>query len=183
MKDTVILSWGRMNPPTIGHEKLIMTMKELSKTHNATPLVFLSHSKDKRKNPLSYDKKFAYAKKAFGNIVQRSQARTIIQVLKSLSEKYSSLIMVVGSDRIEEFEKLLSDYNNKEYSFANIQVISCGHRDPDSDGVEAISASKMRDYVALGDLGAFNSGLPTNLKNNREIFKDIQEELDVRRKI
>jgi hypothetical protein len=148
-------------------------------------MVFLSHSQDKSKNPLEYSDKVRFARAAFGSVVQQSAARTLIDILKTIQSKFSNLTLVVGSDRVKEFETLLNKYNGKEFNFDSINVVSAGERDPDADGVEGMSASKMRGAVKDGDEQKFISGLPKNLKRHgKEVFRlvsagmKLQEELE-----
>jgi nicotinic acid mononucleotide adenylyltransferase len=166
MKNTVVISYGRMNPITVGHEKLIDKVTDEAGRLKADPMVFLTHTQDAKKNPLSYDDKVKFAKKAFGNTIQKSNAKTIIDVAKSLTGKYKNLVMVVGSDRVDEFQKLLSKYNGKEFNFENINIISAGERDPDAEGVEGMSASKMRSLAAANNTKDFSKGLPKKLQSS-----------------
>ena len=161
----VVLTFGRMNPPTVGHEKLVNKVKDVARSKRATPLVYLSHSQDKKKNPLEYADKVRFARAAFGNVVQAANQRTLIDILKTIQNKFSELTLVVGSDRVKEFDNLLQKYNGKDYSFDKIDVVSAGERDPDAEGVSGMSASKMRDAAANGDERKFTSGLPKGLKS------------------
>ena len=179
---TVVLSFGRMNPITSGHSKLVDKINSVAKSEGATPQLYLSHSQDKAKNPLSYDDKYRYARQAFGSLVQKSRARTIIEVLKELDGQFDRVMMVVGSDRIREFERLLNKYNGKEYTFDSIEVVSAGERDPDAEGVKGMSASKMRALAAEGDLSSFKKGLPRSLqrgKTPQEIFDKIRDAMGI----
>ena len=176
MKDAAVISFGRMNPITIGHEKLAMKVMSEASKRKADPHIFLSHSSDAKKNPLSYEDKIKFAKKAFGPVVKTSPARTIIEVAKTLSGKYKKLIVVVGQDRIEEFKSLLERYNTKEYNFESIEIVSAGARDPDAEGVEGMSASKMRTLAQTGDLKTFTSGLPKKLKPSaKEVYDAVRK--------
>ena len=162
---TVVLGWGRMNPITVGHEKLVNKIKSVAKQNSATPLVYITHSQDAKKNPLDYDDKIMLAKKAFGSkVLVKSRSKTIIDVMKELEGKFSKVILVVGQDRIKDFETLLSKYNGKDYTFDSIEVVSAGDRDPDAEGVEGMSASKMRAAAASGKFDQFKRGLPRKLK-------------------
>lgn len=174
----VVIAFGRMNPPTIGHEKLVAKIKSEARKNRATPMLFLSHSQDKKKNPLSYEDKIRLSKKAFGNMVQKSTARTIIEVAKQLEKKYDELIVIGGSDRVDEFQKLLDRYNGKEYAFEKITVVSAGERDPDSDDVSGMSASKLRSLALTGKMKEFKAGLPARLrssKDGKEMYDKIRE--------
>lgn len=163
---TAVLTFGRMNPPTIGHEVLVQTVLKTARASSGTPLIFLSHSSDPKKNPLSYDEKVRLAQAAFGrNIVVKSPARTIIEVLKTLTGSFDNVKVVVGSDRVSEFERILKTYNGRDFKFKSVEVVSAGTRDPDAEGVSGMSASKMRSLAASNDKNGFKKGLPKNLKS------------------
>jgi len=172
------MAFGRMNPPTIGHEKLVAKIKSEARKNRATPMLFLSHSQDKKKNPLSYEDKIRLAKKAFGAMVQKTTARTIIEVAKQLEKKYDELIVIGGSDRVADFQKLLDQYNGKEYAFEKITVVSAGERDPDSDDISGMSASKLRSLALTGKIKEFKAGLPARLrssKDGKEMYDKIRK--------
>ena len=174
----VVIAFGRMNPPTVGHEKLVTKIKSVARKNRATPLLYLSHSQDKKKNPLSYEDKIRLAKKAFGPLVQKSNSRTVIDVAKELEKKYDELIVVGSSDRVDEFQKLLDRYNGKDYAFEKITVVSAGERDPDSDDVSGMSASKLRSLALTGKIKEFKAGLPAKLrssKDGKEMYDKIRE--------
>ena len=174
LDNTVVLGWGRMNPITVGHEKLVNKIKSVAKQNSATPKVFISHSQDAKKNPLDYDDKIMLAKKAFGNsIIVKSKSKTIIQIMAELQSKFSKVILVVGQDRIKDFETLLNKYNGKDYEFDSIEVVSAGDRDPDAEGVSGMSASKMRAAAFKGDLKSFKSGLPKKLEGDADDIYDM----------
>ena len=171
---TVVLGWGRMNPITVGHEKLVNKIKDVARKNSATPLIYISHSQDAKKNPLDYDDKISLAKKAFGNkVIQKSRSKTIIQIMKELESKFSKVILVVGQDRVKDFDTLLNKYNGKDYTFDNVEVVSAGDRDPDAEGVEGMSASKMRVAAASGKFDQFKSGLPRKLKGDAQDIYDL----------
>ena len=174
----VVIAFGRMNPPTVGHEKLVTKIKSVARKNRATPLLYLSHSQDKKKNPRSYEDKIRLAKKAFGPLVQKANSRTVIDVAKELEKKYDELIVVGGSDRVDEFQKLLDRYNGKDYAFEKITVVSAGERDPDSDDVSGMSASKLRSLALTGKIKEFKAGLPAKLrssKDGKEMYDKIRE--------
>jgi hypothetical protein len=172
---TAVISWGRMNPPTIGHEKLANKVAATAKANGGTPIIYLSHSQDAKKNPLSYEDKYMFARAAFGPMIQKSNAKTIIQVMQELDKKYTDIILVVGADRIVEFETLLNKYNGRDFKLNSIKVVSAGERDPDAEGVEGMSASKMRAAAASGDDDAFKSGLPKKLQSlGQEVYDMVR---------
>ena len=164
LKKTVVITFGRFNPITVGHEKLINKVITEAVKRKADAAVYMSHSQDSKKNPMSYNQKISLGQKAFGGIVKKSPAKTIIEVAKELSKKYNNFVLVVGSDRVKEFEVLLKKYNELDYTFENIEIVSAGERDPDSDGVSGMSASKMRQSAAKGNIVSFKQGLPKKLK-------------------
>lgn len=171
----VVISWGRMNPPTIGHEKLVKKVQDTARKIGAKAEIYLSQSQDAKKNPLSYSDKVMIAKEAFGSTIQSSPAKTIIDLMKQLQSKYDEVTLVVGQDRVQEFETLLNKYNGKDYTMKSIAVVSAGERDPDADGVEGMSASKMRDAASKGEEEKFKSGLPKKLQSHaRDIYDMVR---------
>lgn len=188
---TVVLGWGRMNPVTVGHEKLANKIKSVAKENNATAMIYLTHSQDPKKNPLKYDDKVSLAQTAFGrDVVKKSKAKTIIQAMQEIDGQYDNVIIVVGQDRVAEFDKLLQKYNGKDYTFDSVKIVSAGDRDPDAEGVEGMSASKMRAAAASGKKDDFVSGLPKKLKRQGDKVYDmvrtgmgINEEVDLDEKL
>ena len=168
-----------MNPPTTGHAKLVARVKEIAKQHNADHHIFLSQSQDKKKNPLSHSQKVEIARKMFpgANIHHDPEVRTVVDAAKKLHQQgVKKLTLVVGSDRVQDFHSLLNKYNNKpdHYSFDKIHVISAGDRDPDAEGVEGMSASKMREHAKNNDLESFTKGVP-NRKHAKELFTSVRK--------
>lgn len=184
----VVMTFGRMNPPTVGHQKLVDKLLATGKKEKADVKVFLSHTQNNKKDPLNYAEKIRFARKAFGKVIEQSNSKTIIQILQELEKKYTDLIMVVGSDRVGEFGGLLDKYNGQAYNFDSISVISAGARDPDSTGVDGMSASKLRALAIEGDFEAFKTGLPKKLneKDAQDIYdtirSTIKEDIDEDRK-
>lgn len=172
-KKTIVISFGRMNPITSGHEKLVNAVMKEAASRRADSAIFLSHSHDAKKNPLTYDQKLVLGKKAFGRIIRRSNARTIIEVAKELSGQYDNLVVVVGSDRVAEFKRLLETYNGKDYNFETIEIVSAGERDPNADDVSGMSASKLRSLAAIGNLDGFKKGLPRKLQSSASKVYDM----------
>ena len=171
---TVYFTFGRMNPPTIGHGKLLDVLA--SKAGRNPYRVFLSHSQDKNKNPLHYKDKVKHVRKMFPkharSIMSATSVKTAIDALVSLyNEGFIKVVMVVGSDRIMQFDTLLNKYNGVKarhglYNFKSIKVISAGERDPDADGVEGMSASKMRTLAKDNEFTSFSQGLPKQFSNS-----------------
>lgn len=171
--DTVVLGWGRMNPITTGHEKLANKVTQVARQSQGTPKIYLSHSTDPKKNPLSYNDKVSLAQKAFGNIIVKSNAKTIIQVMQELQRQHKNVVLIVGSDRVQQFDQLLNKYNGKDYTFDSIKVVSAGERDPDADDVSGMSASKMRAMAANDNRTEFKKGLPAKLKRDGDKIFDM----------
>jgi len=170
---TIYFTFGRMNPPTIGHEKLL---KSLATKAGKNPYrVFVSQSQDPKKNPLAYKDKVKIIRKMFPkyarNIMLDNKVKTVFDAATKLyDEGYINVVMVVGSDRVREFEVLLSKYNGQKarhgfYNFKKITIVSAGERDPDAEGVEGMSASKMRAAASSGDFTQFSQGIPKNVSN------------------
>lgn len=153
-----VVAFGRLNPPTIGHKKLV----DMLVSTPGDAFLFLSHTQKPKDNPLSFAEKKYFAEKFFPGVrIGDESVRTPIDMLKKLEELgYKSVIYVAGSDRVEAFTKLLNDYNGKEYSFDSVEIVSAGDRDPDTDGVEGMSASKMRAAAKAGDFASFKQGVP-----------------------
>lgn len=165
MSNTAVITFGRMNPITVGHQKLIQKVESLARLCNAEPLLYLSHSCGTDRNPLDYMTRYLLAKQAFPKVnVQWSESRTIIQILKELADNFDDIIYVAGSDRLSEFDNLLNKYNHTDYSFESITVASAGVRDADSTDVDGMSSTKMREYAKNGDNDRFTLGLPSGIQ-------------------
>ena len=182
---TIFFTFGRMNPPTTGHEKL---MNELSKKSGRNPYrVFLSQSSDNKKNPLDYNYKVKTVRKFFPKharsvMLDKKVKNVFDAVTKLYDEGYKNINMVVGSDRTNEFKKLLEKYNGVKgrhglYKFNKINVISAGDRDPDADDVSGMSASKMRKLASDGDFTQFSQGLPRSVSNNeaKKVYNEVRK--------
>lgn len=178
----VSFTFGRFNPPTTGHQLLINKLKKSP----GAKLVFASHSSDKKKNPLSHKDKVKFMRKFFGRIVVDSPARTVFEIATALQkEGFTHVNMMVGSDRINEFEMLLNKYNGVKgrhgyYKFEQINIISAGERDPDSDDVSGMSASKMRMFAEKDDFESFKAGVPSRNKKDAELlFKAVKKGMGI----
>ena len=181
--NTFFFTFGRYNPPTIGHERLFDRLKEVSDGNEFS--IIPTRTQDKKKNPLEVSHKITILKKLFPhyseNILDVSSLKTIIDVLKYAEvQGYEDIQLIVGSDRVDDFTSLLQKYNGKEYQFKNINVLSAGERDPDGDGVSGISATKMRHFAVIGDIESFKQGIPPNIddKDVNSMIKLIQEGLN-----
>ena len=178
-------TFGRFNPPTTGHEKLIKALA----SQGGDVMVFPSHSQDPKKNPLPVAKKIAYMKKMFPRFarnIKTSKSRTVFEIATELQKLgYTDVVMVVGSDRVKEFTSLLMKYNGVKgrhgfYDFETIKVLSAGERDPDAEGVEGMSASKMRAAAIDNDYDSFKLGLPKGFKEGEKLFKDIRQFMNLK---
>lgn len=176
---TVVFAFGRFNPPTTGHELLVRLVKKVAQSNSADYAIYASATQDKKKNPLSADRKLHYLNLMFPNTHfygAGGDQRTFIEVAKHLNKKYKNLIMVAGSDRVPEYQKLLDKYNGVEFQYDSIKVVSAGERDPDADDASGMSASKMRAAASKGDFETFQKGLPNTIRNidARRLMNEIR---------
>ena len=178
---TAVYSFGRMNPPTTGHTKLIKKVMMVAKTEKGIPMIYPSKTEDNKSNPLSYKTKVEVLTDVFGNIINTDTSiKTPFDVLEYLNdEEFSKVVFVVGSDRVVEFKRNMSKFvesdldNIKEFS-----VVSAGDRDPDAEGVKGISGSKMREYAKKDKFKKFAAGLMTKKsKLAKKVFKELQKKL------
>jgi len=186
----IFFTFGRMNPPTIGHEKLLNALRE--KAGKNAYKVFLSQTSDAKKNPLSYQQKIKHSRKMFPkhgrNILLNKKVKTVFDASVNLfNQGYKKITMVVGSDRVVEFQTLLNKYNGVKgkhgfYNFEQISIVSAGARDPDSDGVEGMSASKQRENAKNNDFSSFSSGIPRSMSNSdaKKLFNDVRVGMGLR---
>jgi len=175
-------TFGRFNPPTIGHEKLLQKVASLGSEYK----IFLSRSQDKVKNPLSPSDKLKWMQtifKPYASHIFVMPTNMVLELATKIYKMgYTNISMVVGSDRVREFDTILKKYNGEKnrhgyYNFKKIDVVSAGERDPDEEGVTGMSASKLRDYAKRGDLKNFKRGIPGNLtdKQIKELFFNVRE--------
>jgi hypothetical protein len=190
---TVYFTFGRMNPPTTGHEKL---MNELSKkSGNNSYRVYLSQSTDKKKNPLDFKYKVKTVRKFFPkharSVMLNKKVKTVFDAVTEMyNDGFKNVTMVVGSDRINEFTTLLKKYNGVKgrhglYNFNKINVISAGDRDPDADDTSGMSASKMRSLANEGDFTQFSQGLPRNVSNAdaKKVYNEVRKGMGLKEQI
>ena len=184
-KGTLTVAFGRFNPPTTGHEKLLNTVA--SSSDDGDYVIIPSRSQDKKKNPLDPDMKVSVMKQMFPQhsekIINDPGNKTIFDILKRAhNDGYAGVRIVGGADRQKEFDKLVNNYNGKMYQFDNIEVRSAGDRDPDSDSVEGMSASKQRKAAAENDFDNFLKGVPTsmNKKAARELFDNVRKSMNIK---
>jgi hypothetical protein len=173
---TAVYTFGRFNPPTIGHEKLLRVVDTTSSKEGGDYFVYTSHSQDPKKNPLSHKQTINFLKLIFSkhrSHIEDSSAVTALHAASDIYDKggYTKLMMVVGSDRVRDFSALLNRYNDSKskhgyYNFDSIEVISAGERDPDAEGADGMSASKMRQAVVDGDYDVFKMGVPSGTSDS-----------------
>lgn len=185
-----VFAFGRMNPPTTGHEKLINKVHEVAKANKASHIVILSHSQDPKKNPLSGQDKLKHAKRFFPKTNLKLSSKEAPNFLHHAAELHKQgvthLHMVAGSDRAADFNERLHKYNGtgegKLYNFKKITVHSSGERDPDSEGTEGMSASKMREHAASGNFKEFKKGIPSHVghEHARELFSDVRHSMNLK---
>jgi hypothetical protein len=182
---SVAFTFGRFNPPTVGHEKLIKKVKSIPTNDYK---IFLSRSEDPKKNPLSPRQKLDHMKKMFPQHARNIEINTSNMVLdiatRLYNKGYTNVTMVVGSDRVREFDTILKKYNDVKsrhgyYNFDKINVVSAGERDPDAEGVSGMSASKMRAAAQKGDVKSFKTGLPTGFRDVERLFKDVRRGMNL----
>jgi len=185
-KGTLTIAFGRFNPPTTGHEKLLDTVA--SSSDDGDYIIVPSRSQDKKKNPLDADTKVSIMRQMYPNhsekIVNDPANRTIFDVLKKAHmDGYAGVRIIGGGDRVKEFEKLSGDYNGKLYAFDNVEVRSAGDRDPDAeDDVSGMSASKQRKAAAEGDFKTFRKGVPASMndKQARELYNTLRAAMQIK---
>ena len=185
--ETLTVAFGRFNPPTVGHGKLLSAARKAAAGEDLK--IYPSRSQDAKKNPLDPDMKVGFMKKMFPdfeeNIVNDAEMRSIFNVLTTADEQgYKNVNIIVGSDRQSEFESLAQKYNGDLYNFDLIRVISAGVRDADAEGVEGMSASKMRKAVVDDDFAAFRRGTPKELNDGdtQALFDAVRSGMKIKAK-
>ena len=183
---TISVTFGRFNPPTIGHEKLLKKVAQEAKGKGGEYRIYPSRTEDPKKNPLDTGTKIRFMRQAYPDhanaIIDNEEMRTIFDVLTGLdADGYSSVNIVVGGDRVSEFNSLASKYNGDLYTFDEIKVTSAGDRDPDGEGVEGMSASKMRKAAMEGDQDSFNKGIPAAMskKDKEAMYLTLRQSMNV----
>jgi len=177
MNNKIVFAFGRMNPPTSGHQLLIDKLLDEAKKHGATPVIFLSRSVDKKKNPVPFDVKLKMAKKFFPQVtfVDDANIKTPINAFSWIaSNGFKEVYFLAGSDRMDGY-KDLAERNKTRFDI--VELISAGNRDADADDATGMSASKMRGFVKVGDYAKFRKGMPAKAseKDTQELYKLLQE--------
>jgi nicotinic acid mononucleotide adenylyltransferase len=177
----IVFAFGRLNPPTAGHSKLIDKVQSEARKRNADHRVIVSHSQDKHKNPLSANDKIKYLKSIHNTTKFEASSKQhphfIAHLKKMHQEGHTHVTMIAGSDRVQEFQRLADKYNGKDYDFKHLKVVSAGERDPDAEGVTGISGTKMRTHASNNDYKSFKSGLHTRANDThaKNLFKAVRK--------
>jgi len=182
---TAAVAFGRMNPPTIGHQKVVdAVLKQkadahflfVSQTHKPT-----GKNKTRLENPLPFDVKLGFIQQAFPNIdIGDTSVGTAIGILQNLEKQgFENVVFVCGSDRVPAFTELFNKQNGVDYNLKSIKIVSSGARDPDAEGAEGMSASKMRAAAIVNDFESFKTGLPAGLSGDaEEVFSAVRQGLE-----
>ena len=186
-KGTLTLAFGRFNPPHAGHQQLMDIAAKSAEAEESDYIIVPSRSQDPKKNPLDADTKVSVMRQMFPQhserIVNDGANRTIFDVLKKAhNDGYANVRIVAGQDRVKEFDKLSQNYNGQLYQFDNMEVVSSGDRDPDAEGMEGLSSSRMRLAAAEGDFKTFRAGLPEGVprKSALELFDTVRKSMNVK---
>lgn len=177
----VVYAFVRFQPPTLGHQRLIETVKRIAQERECDYAIYVSRTQDTKKNPLTVEQKMWYLHKFFPDtefVSASDSARTPIEAAKELNKRYQHLIVVAGEDRMNMHE-LLRKYNHTEYEFYNIDFVSSGNRDNESSEVAGISGTEVREHAQTGDLKSFKSKLPSTVTDElaQQLMTDVQEGL------
>jgi nicotinamide mononucleotide adenylyltransferase/predicted ABC-type ATPase len=188
-----VLAFGRLQPPTTGHEVLVNKVKDVAKQHNAEHHIVLSHSNDPKSNPLSAKQKVKHAKRFFPGMNIRTSDKEAPNFLTQAAKLHKSGVthfhMVAGSDRIPEYKRILKKYNGTHegalFNFKKIDVHSAGERDPDAEGTTGMSGSKMRAHAGSGKYKEFKKGVPKHISDEhaKELYRDLRKGMNMKEDI
>ena len=182
-KKTAVVAWGRMNPPTVGHQRVVDVVRQYAQKFMGDPILFLSKSQKPKTDPLSFAEKYHFASEMFNIPINRNTSvRTLIDMFGELmGQGYDNVILVAGSDRVQQYQDLINKYNNKPdkkgnipFKFANMKVVSSGERDPDDEGVAGMSASKLRGLASEGNFEGFKQGIPGNETLAKQMYNRVR---------
>ena len=183
----IVFSYGRMNPPTAGHSKVIDKVKSHAEKIGANHAVIVSHSQKPKTDPLHHEHKKEYLRHIHPDVnfehSTKEHPHFLAQLKKFNQEGHSHATMVVGSDRVKDFKSLAHKYNGKEYNYKKINILSAGHRDPDAEGVAGISGTKMRNHASGNDYKSFKAGLHANHSDEhaRKLFKATRQGMNLQK--
>ena len=185
-RGTLTIAFGRFNPPHAGHQQLMDTAAAAAEAEESDYMIVPSRSNDPKKNPLDADTKVAFMRGMFPQHSSRIQndqnTRTIFDVLKKAhNDGYTNVRIVGGADRVKEFDKLANNYNGSLYQFDNVEVVSAGDRDPDADGVEGMSASRLRLAASENDFKTFRSAMPEGMprRDAQQLFDTVRNTMGI----
>ena len=183
----IVFSYGRMNPPTAGHSKVIDKVKSHAEKIGANHAVIVSHSQKPKTDPLHHEHKKEYLRHIHPDVnfehSTKEHPHFLAQLKKFNQEGHSHATMVVGSDRVKDFKSLAHKYNGKEYNYKKINILSAGHRDPDAEGVAGISGTKMRNHASGNDYKSFKAGLHANHSDEhaKKLFKATRQGMNLQK--
>jgi hypothetical protein len=189
-----VMAFGRMNPVTLGHQKLVDKVQDIAKKVGGSSHIVVSHSQDPEKNPLSAEQKLKHTKRAFPGVnvsaSDKESPNFLSQAAKLHKQGVTHFHMVGGSDRVDEYKKILNKYNGVKsahghFNFKHIEVHSAGARDPDAEGVEGMSASKMREHASKGNYKEFRKGVPSKMTDShaKEMYNDVRKGMSIKESI
>jgi len=188
-----VMAFGRMNPPTTGHEVLVNKVKSVAKQVGGSHHIILSHTQDAAKNPLTPAQKVKHAKRFFPDtkisLATKDEPNFLTQAAKLYKQGVTHLHMVAGSDRVAEYQKLLNKYNGTHegalFNFKKITLHNAGARDPDDEGTSGMSASKMRSYASSGNFKEFKKGIPAHVSEHhaKELFNDVRKGMNIKESV
>jgi len=176
----VVFTWGRFNPPTIGHKKLLDNTARIARYWGGDFFIYATQTHKKPKDPLKFERKVEWMRQMFpeyaNNIVYDPSVNTFIVLLQKLQVEYDEVVWVAGSDRVSTYKKILEDYNGKEFYYHTYRCVSAGTRDPDAEGAAGMSASKMREAAKDIRTKDFEKGIPNSLssKKKMELMKEVR---------
>ena len=183
----IVFSYGRMNPPTAGHSKVVDKVKSHADKIGANHAVVVSHSQNNKTDPLHHEHKKEYLRHIHPDVnfehSTKDHPHFLAQLKKFNHEGHTHATMVVGSDRVKQFKSLAHKYNGKEYNYKKINILSAGHRDPDAEGVAGISGTKMRAHASGNDFKSFKSGLHPNHSDEhaKKLYKATRQGMNLQK--
>ncbi len=183
----IVFSYGRMNPPTAGHSKVVDKVKSHADKIGANHAVVVSHSQNNKTDPLHHEHKKEYLRHIHPDVnfehSTKDHPHFLAQLKKFNHEGHTHATMVVGSDRVKQFKSLAHKYNGKEYNYKKIHVLSAGQRDPDAEGVAGISGTKMRAHASGNDFKSFKSGLHPNHSDEhaKKLYKATRQGMNLQK--
>ena len=183
----IVFSYGRMNPPTAGHSKVVDKVKSHADSIGANHAVIVSHSQNNKTDPLHHEHKKEYLRHIHPEVnfehSTKEHPHFLAQLKKFHQEGHTHATMVVGSDRVKQFKALANKYNGKEYNYKKIHILSAGQRDPDAEGVAGISGTKMRAHASGNDYKSFKAGLHANHSDEhaKKLYKATRQGMNLQK--